>query len=78
MRREGSGSDAGADMGPLVPTRESVPQSPKGGLDRAMPFRLTFGPGFYASRNSSRSPAQKNNLGACGPGPSAVLAVIII
>ena len=57
MRREGSGSDAGTDVGHLVATLESVPQSPKGGggVERAMSFRLTFGPGFYASRNSSRN-----------------------
>ena len=31
MRRHGSGCDAGTGVGPLGVTRESAPQSPKGG-----------------------------------------------
>ena len=62
MHMEGAGCDVRADMGPLPPlgaTRESAPQSSKGGLDRAKSFRLTFGPVFYAYTDSSRNEVEK-------------------
>ena len=42
------------------------PSHPKGG--GAMSFRLTFRPGFYASRNSSRNEVEEKDIGAFGPG----------
>ena len=45
MRREGSGSDAGADLGLLVATRESAPQSGEGGRHSKTPTRKGYGQG---------------------------------